>query len=318
MRTLLSLLFLFCISAHAASVSLVWTQSTTVGITGNKIYYGTASNTYSTIISNTVTTNYTVTNLLWNTSYFFNVTAVSNGVESPFTTEVNTNIAVILSTSAPANVITNSTAMQLTASVSILGSVSNLMETNMVLGTDYAPGSGNWVIKTNTGFVVGQTYNWKPGNGVTYLTEWPCPDGFDNIPAGGFKISPASVWAGLSLFETTLASTNFVAATNAYYLWLDTGGFPGTYSYAGNMLRQYPGRVTWWTENGGLLASIDAYGLLSSRSIGVGKFFVGTAWQSLTNRIQVEVRDGLSLSAPTLDTNAQKAVLNAVHMTVIN
>jgi hypothetical protein len=87
------MLLLLCSAGQlsAANVSLAWDASTSTGITGYKVYVGTASKTYSSPITIGNLTTYTVTGLSAGT-YYFAVTAITSSAESGFSNEVSTTI----------------------------------------------------------------------------------------------------------------------------------------------------------------------------------------------------------------------------------
>ena len=76
----------------AADVSLAWDASTSTGITGYKVYVGTASGTYGSPVAIGNQTTYAVTGLSAGT-YYFAVTATTSSAESGFSNEVSTTIA---------------------------------------------------------------------------------------------------------------------------------------------------------------------------------------------------------------------------------
>jgi hypothetical protein len=94
-RRALAAVFMLCFfaaAAAAADVSLSWDPNTEADLAGYKIYYGTTSGVYSTIISAGLQTAYTVTNLPAGT-YYFAVTAInSSGLEGGYSNEVSTTV----------------------------------------------------------------------------------------------------------------------------------------------------------------------------------------------------------------------------------
>ncbi len=62
----------------AADVTLAWDANTQPGITGYKIYYGTASGNYTTTLDVGNVTTYTVTGLNSGTNYCFAATCYNN------------------------------------------------------------------------------------------------------------------------------------------------------------------------------------------------------------------------------------------------
>src|SRR5881396_1033391 len=91
---ILALLVLLCESpAFASDVHLAWDANSETTLSGYKLYYGTASRNYATVINVANRTTYTVTALGPGT-YYFAVTAYDTlGNESAFSNEVFTMIA---------------------------------------------------------------------------------------------------------------------------------------------------------------------------------------------------------------------------------
>ena len=68
------------LTASTHSIVLTWTQSTASGITGNKVYRGTVSGTYTLLYTATVPiVTYTDVGLPAATKYYYVVTAVASG-----------------------------------------------------------------------------------------------------------------------------------------------------------------------------------------------------------------------------------------------
>ena len=86
-------------SSATGSVSLAWDVPTTyvdgtpvTGLVGYKVYYGTASRTYTHIIDVGTVPSCTV-NFLSHTTYYFAITAYdSSGIESDYSTELSKTI----------------------------------------------------------------------------------------------------------------------------------------------------------------------------------------------------------------------------------
>jgi hypothetical protein len=76
---------------HATTVTLAWDASTSPGITGYKIYVGTASGTYVQIVDVGNVLTYAVTGLDEGVRYFFVATAYTDTLESGYSNEVNTS-----------------------------------------------------------------------------------------------------------------------------------------------------------------------------------------------------------------------------------
>jgi fibronectin type 3 domain-containing protein len=87
---LLSCLFLsICPIARSAQVTLAWDQATSPDVVGYKIYYGTASGSYTAVIDAGNSTSYTVPGLQDGTVYYLATTAYdATDDESNFSSEV--------------------------------------------------------------------------------------------------------------------------------------------------------------------------------------------------------------------------------------
>lgn len=92
----LSLVFLFSIlallftgiSAHAAQVSLAWSEAT--GATGYKLYYGTASGNYAYYVDAGAATSKTLSDLSTGATYYFAATSYDgSGAQSGYSSEVS-------------------------------------------------------------------------------------------------------------------------------------------------------------------------------------------------------------------------------------
>lgn len=79
----------YATSAQSASVTLAWNANSEPNIAGYRLYYGTASHTYTQQIDVGNSTTGTVSNLSSGTTYFFAITAYNTaGVESAFSSEL--------------------------------------------------------------------------------------------------------------------------------------------------------------------------------------------------------------------------------------
>jgi hypothetical protein len=84
-------------SASAAtfhSIPLAWNAPPEAGITGYKVYVGTASQQYTQVLNAGTTPALSVENMEFGKTYYFAVSAISNtGLESPFSSELVVKIA---------------------------------------------------------------------------------------------------------------------------------------------------------------------------------------------------------------------------------
>lgn len=106
--SLSALILVFISSARvlAADVTLSWDPKTDAGLSGYKLYYGTASRAYSIQINVGNITTYTVTGLGAGTYYFAVTANYTSGTETGYSNEVSSNISA---TPAPLPAPTNLT-----------------------------------------------------------------------------------------------------------------------------------------------------------------------------------------------------------------
>jgi hypothetical protein len=92
MKLLVSALALFAYSlgSHAAEVTLDWNPSSAPDISGYRVYYGVAPNTYTNLVCLGNTTSATIDGLAAGLTYYFAASAVNlSGVESDLSNEVS-------------------------------------------------------------------------------------------------------------------------------------------------------------------------------------------------------------------------------------
>lgn len=96
MKKLVSLLLFTCLcslTSNAASVTLAWEPSPSTNVTGNKVYYGGASRTYTNSINVGTNLTCTISNLVLGGTYYFTATAYnSSAVESVYSNEAYYNV----------------------------------------------------------------------------------------------------------------------------------------------------------------------------------------------------------------------------------
>jgi len=84
------------------NVTLVWNASSCTNVAGYKLYYGVASQTYTSLVSVANVTNATVGGLVEGTTYYFAATTLdSQGIESPPSTEINYTVPTNSSSTVP-------------------------------------------------------------------------------------------------------------------------------------------------------------------------------------------------------------------------
>mgnify|MGYP006299498725 CR=1 FL=1 len=80
-----------CSKIYAGDVNVTWDPNSEPDLSGYKVYYGTSSRSYSTILDVGNTTEHTITNLTDGVQYYFAVTAYDTALnESGYSEEVNT------------------------------------------------------------------------------------------------------------------------------------------------------------------------------------------------------------------------------------
>ena len=84
----LGLVMACCVTASAQSVTLAWNASTSVGVTGYRIYRGGASRSYSSVTNVGNLTQATIAGLIPGVTNYFAVTAYNSGSESAYSTEI--------------------------------------------------------------------------------------------------------------------------------------------------------------------------------------------------------------------------------------
>lgn len=93
MKRLLFAILLFASFAQAADIKLAWDANTEPDLAGYKVYWGTASRTYGTLVDVHNVTVYTVTGLDASKHYFAVTAYNTSGIESGFSNEVASPIS---------------------------------------------------------------------------------------------------------------------------------------------------------------------------------------------------------------------------------
>src|SRR5882724_7850964 len=87
------MIFVPFMSAGAGSVNLVWNASPGAEVAGYNVYYGTASQSYSSMIPVGTNVTSTISGLAGGSTYYFAVTAVdATGIESDFSNETSSSV----------------------------------------------------------------------------------------------------------------------------------------------------------------------------------------------------------------------------------
>ena len=168
---------------YAASVTLAWDASS--GAAGYKIYYGTTSHNYSSVIDVRNATTYTFTNLVDGRTYYFAATAYdSSNYESDYSSEVSYNSTT---TTAP-------TSYTITASAGTGGTISPSGSVSITSGA-----SRTFTITANSGYIISNvTVNGSSVGAVSSYT-------FSNVTANR---TIAATFVATSQAQTYALSTN--------------------------------------------------------------------------------------------------------------
>ena len=99
---LLGLIFLFSHNAFSGDLNLAWNASTSTGVGGYKLYYGTSSKNYTANVDVGNTTSYKMTGLTNGSAYFFALKAynTAKSIESSYSNEASAVVPVPTSTTA--------------------------------------------------------------------------------------------------------------------------------------------------------------------------------------------------------------------------
>jgi hypothetical protein len=238
----------------ASSVSLVWNPDAGVGITGYRLYQGTASQVYTT--SNTIgnVTNTTVSSLTAGTTYYFAVSAFnSSGLESDLCNEISYTAPVTPPATASSATIWPSTATPATAD----GGADNPVELGVKFRSDAAgtiTGIRFYKAAANTGTHVGSLWN----SGGTKLASAT----FTNETASGWQqvnfTAPVAIASNTVYVASYHASSGHYSADVNYFsasgvdnpplhaLANGVSGGNGVYAYASSST--FPNQ-TWQTAN---------------------------------------------------------------------
>lgn len=192
----------------AADVTLSWDPSSEQQVSGYKIYYGTASRSYSSNTNIGKVTTYKVTGLANGTRYYFAVTSYNtSGNESAYSNEVSAT------TSASTTTCTYSTSPS-TASFSSSG------------------GAGSIGVTASSGCT------WSASSGVSWVTINTGKTGAGNGTVG-YSVAPnsstTSRTAALTVAGKVFTITQSAAANTTSYVITATAGTGGTISPSGSI-----------------------------------------------------------------------------------
>src|SRR3990170_6234665 len=214
---ILIILFGIVSVSHAGQAILSWDPPATntdgsalTDLAGYKIYYGTSSGNYSTVITVGNVTTYTITGLTDNITYYFATTAYdSSGNESTFSNEVSKIISATSDITAP--IISNATTSSISGtSATISWSTNEVSSSQAEFGTSTSYGSSttidNTLVTSNTVTVSGLT-SW-----TTYHFRVKSQDG-----SGNLTVSSDFTFTTIAPPDTTLPTGTILINGNATY-----------------------------------------------------------------------------------------------------
>ena len=152
---ILVILFGIIPAAHAGQAILSWDPPTTnadgtnlTDLAGYKVYYGSTSGNYNTVIDAANVTSYTVTNLTNNATYYFATTAYDTSAnESGYSNEVSKTISDTSDTTAP--VLSNITTGSITSTSAAVTWTTDEQSTSQIeYGTTTSYGSSTTMDNT--------------------------------------------------------------------------------------------------------------------------------------------------------------------------
>ncbi|MFO1204710.1 MAG: LamG-like jellyroll fold domain-containing protein [Burkholderiales bacterium] len=229
-------------NANAGQVSLAWDAVS--GATGYRLYYGTASGSYTSNVDAKTATTYTVANLTDGTRYYFAVRAYNATTTSGYSSEVNK----VVGSTAP---VANFTATPTTGTAPVTVSFTDT-STGSVTGRSWNFGNGNTSTSTNPSttyasagtYTVSLTVTGSGGSNTATKTGYIVVA----TPNGGSGTGSTSVKAGL------VAAYGFEEPSGTQVIDASGYGNQGTISGAtrvtttqfGNVLR-FNGSNNWVT-----------------------------------------------------------------------
>ncbi len=196
--------FLPLLSTSAHAVTLAWTASTSTGVTGYNLYYGTTSGSYGTKVNVGNTTSYALSSLQTGATYYFAVTDYnSSGTESGYSNQISYTVSS--------------------------GCTYTISPTSQSFAT--VGGTGSVGVTTQSGCA------WKAASGAPWMT---ITSGSSGTGSGsvGYSVaanSGASRTAASTIASQTLTVTEAAAQTQTTYTITASAGTGGSISPSGSV-----------------------------------------------------------------------------------
>jgi hypothetical protein len=199
------------LKVHAAQVTLAWDASSDANIAGYKIYYGTASGSYSVVVDVGGQTSCTIANLAAGTPYYFAATEYDkSGQESGYSNEAVFSPA----TSCTFSLSPTASSFKATGGTGIVGVTT--------------PAGCSWTANSNVSWLIITSNSSGAGNGMVNYSVSSNPDGTSRsgtLTAGGkiltvtqdaasrYSLTVAKAGTGNGTVAVNPAGSSFAAGT---------------------------------------------------------------------------------------------------------
>jgi plastocyanin len=181
---LLGFVFFFSSSAFSGDLNLAWNASTSTGVGGYKLYYGTSSKSYTSNVDVGNTTTYKMTGLTNGSTYYFALKAynAAKSIESSYSNEVG---ATVPTAAAPLSVAFNASAINVVQGASVTFTPT---PSGTVTSWNWSLPGSNATTATSTAQVTTVSYP-TPGT-YTVGLKVTGPSGSANAPTKQITVTP--------------------------------------------------------------------------------------------------------------------------------